>query len=273
MSHDGTQTQSMQPNMQAGLKILGFDIGVASIGWAFVEGGELKDCGVRIFTKAENPKDGSSLALPRREARGARRRLARRKGRLNTLKGLICKEFRLKLGDYLASAGQLPKAYKIAKCENPKYDKYEKRKDIRKNGNERDKQELTREIEKIDANPYKLRAQALERRLSAEEFARVILHIAKHRGYGNKHAKESSDNDSGKVKKAISENAKVMSEKGYTTAGQYLYGEFYQKVREEGKSPNNTQGTQEFQNVRNKSENYARCLSQSELQKEIRADF
>lgn len=53
------------------LKILGFDIGVASIGWAFVEGGKLKDCGVRIFTKAENPKDGSSLALPRREARGS----------------------------------------------------------------------------------------------------------------------------------------------------------------------------------------------------------
>ncbi|SQB98793.1 CRISPR-associated protein [Helicobacter fennelliae] len=38
------------------LKILGFDIGIASIGWAFVEGSELKSCGVRIFTKAENPK-------------------------------------------------------------------------------------------------------------------------------------------------------------------------------------------------------------------------
>ena len=240
MSHDGTQTQSMQPNMQAGLKILGFDIGISSIGWAFVEGGQLKDCGVRIFTKAENPKDGSSLALPRREARGVRRRLARRKGRLNTLKGLICKEFGLKLGDYLANAGELPKAYHTSKDTK---------------------------------SPYQLRTEALERRLSAEEFARVILHIAKHRGYGNKHAKESSDNDSGKVKKAISENAKVMSEKGYKTAGQYLYGEFYQKVREEVKSPNNTQGTQEFQNVRNKSENYARCLSQSELQKELELIF
>lgn len=28
------------------LKILGFDIGISSIGWAYVEGRELKDCGV-----------------------------------------------------------------------------------------------------------------------------------------------------------------------------------------------------------------------------------
>lgn len=235
---------SAQSGTQENLKILGFDIGVASIGWAFVEGGELKDCGVRIFTKAENPKDGSSLALPRREARGVRRRLARRKGRLNALKVLICKEFGLNRSDYLATAGELPKAYATSK---------------------------------ETKSPYQLRAESLERKLSADEFARVILHIAKHRGYGNKHAKESSDDDSGKVKKAISENQKVMSEKGYTTAGQYLYGEFYQKARDfseaEPKSPKNAQGTQEFKNVRNKSENYARCLAQSELQKELEIIF
>ena len=226
------------------LKILGFDIGVASIGWAFAEGGELKDCGVRIFTKAENPKDGSSLALPRREARGVRRRLARRKGRLNALKVLICKEFGLNPSDYLATAGELPKAYATSKDTK---------------------------------SPYQLRAESLNRKLSVDEFARVILHIAKHRGYGNKHAKESSDDDSGKVKKAISENQNAMSEKGYTTAGQYLYKEFYQKARDfseaEPKSPKNAQGTQEFKNVRNKSENYARCLAQSELQKELELIF
>lgn len=47
-------------------RILAFDIGISSIGWAFSENDELKDCGVRIFTKAENPKTGESLALPRR---------------------------------------------------------------------------------------------------------------------------------------------------------------------------------------------------------------
>ena len=196
------------------LKILGFDIGISSIGWAYVEGGELKDCGVRIFTKAENPKDGSSLALPRREARGSRRRLARRKGRLYALKDLVCKEFGLNLGDFLSPAGELPKAYITSKDTK---------------------------------SPYELRAEALNQVLTKAEFARVILHIAKHRGYGNKHAKESADDDNGKVKKAMSENAKIMEAKGYQSVGQYLYNEFYQKSRDFSeampKSPLNTQGT------------------------------
>lgn len=66
--------------MQTNIKIYSFDIGVASIGWAVIEDNALKDMGVRIFTKAENPKTGESLALPRRAARGVRRRLARRSG-------------------------------------------------------------------------------------------------------------------------------------------------------------------------------------------------
>ena len=226
------------------MKVLGFDIGVASIGWAFVEGGELKDCGVRIFTKAENPKDGSSLALPRREARGARRRLARRKGRLYALKDLICKEFGLNLSDYLANAGELPRAY---------------------------------HTNKETKSPYQLRTEALHRKLTPDEFARVILHIAKHRGYGNKHAKESADIENGKVKKAISENAKIMADKGYQSVGQYLYNEFYQKSRDFSeampKSPLNTQSTQEFVNVRNKAESYARCVSQKELENELTLIF
>ena len=226
------------------MKVLGFDIGVASIGWAFVEGGELKDCGVRIFTKAENPKDGSSLALPRREARGARRRLARRKGRLYALKDLICKEFGLNLSDYLANAGELPRAYHTSKDTK---------------------------------SPYQLRTEALHRKLTPDEFARVILHIAKHRGYGNKHAKESTDSENGKVKKAINENAKIMADKGYQSVGQYLYNEFYQKSRDFSeampKSPLNTQDTQEFVNVRNKAESYARCVSQKELENELTLIF
>lgn len=73
-------------------RVFGFDLGIASIGWAVVdfdneyydmETGEIladkaKDsgeiaqgtivaCGVRSFPVAENPKDGSSLAAARRE--------------------------------------------------------------------------------------------------------------------------------------------------------------------------------------------------------------
>ena len=216
------------------MKVLGFDIGVASIGWALVEDSVLKECGVRIFTKAENPKDGSSLALPRREARSVRRRLARRKARLNELKRLITAEFGLNLEDFLANAGELPRAYGTSS---------------------------------ETKSPYELRFEALNRKLEPLEFARVILHIAKHRGYGNKHAKDSNDDDSGQVKKAI-------SQKGYKSVGEYLYKEFYQQKRDlSEKSPKNAFATQEFQNVRNKKDNYARCVAQSELKRELELIF
>ncbi|MDE7175640.1 MAG: type II CRISPR RNA-guided endonuclease Cas9 [Helicobacter sp.] len=162
------------------MKILGFDIGITSIGWAYVEGEELKDCGVRIFTKAENPKNGDSLAAPRREARGVRRRLARRKARLNAIKRLLCKEFGLNLSDYFANDGELPKAY---------------------------------ETTKDTKSPYELRSLALEQKLEPKELARVILHIAKHRGYGNKHAKRDLEAE-GKAKKAAE---KAPQEKESTT--------------------------------------------------------
>ena len=79
---------------------LGLDIGITSVGWAVIDEdkGRIHDLGVRIFERAEHPKDGSSLAKPRREARSARRRLKRRRQRLNMLKksfidkGLLTKE-------------------------------------------------------------------------------------------------------------------------------------------------------------------------------------
>lgn len=215
------------------MKIYSFDIGVASIGWAFIENEVLQDCGIRIFTKAENPKTGASLALPRREARGVRKRLARRRGRLNTIKQLLCKEFGLQLEDYLSNDGELPKAYTASKA-NP----------LR--------------------SPYELRTLALSQKLDSKDLVRVILHIAKHRGYGNKHAKDSKDTESGKVKKAIESNRKTLAEKGYRSVGEYLYREFFQQSR----ISQNSKAT-EFVNVRNKAGNYEHCVSQDMLKEEL----
>ena len=67
---------------------LALDLGTTSLGWAMVRlDAENKPCavikaGVRIFSDGRNPKDGSSLAVKRREARSMRRRrdrLLRRK--------------------------------------------------------------------------------------------------------------------------------------------------------------------------------------------------
>lgn len=220
------------------MRIFGFDIGITSIGWAYVESNELKDCGVRIFTKAENPKNGKSLALPRREARGARRRLARRKARLNAIKRLLCKEFGLNVSDYFANDGELPKAY---------------------------------ETTKDTKSPYELRSLALEQKLEPKELARVILHIAKHRGYGNKHAKTGSDKDSGKVLSAIKVNETAMKDK-YQSVGEYLYKEFYQKLRLESEKKGNNI-TKEFKNVRNKGENYEHCVAQEQVRAELELIF
>lgn len=67
---------------------LGLDIGTTSVGWAVINEDKkrIEDLGVRIFERPEDPKTSESLAKPRREARSTRRRIKRRKQRLNYLK-------------------------------------------------------------------------------------------------------------------------------------------------------------------------------------------
>jgi CRISPR-associated endonuclease Csn1 len=70
---------------------IGLDLGTTSVGWAVInnDANKIEDLGVRIFESAENPKNGNSLAEPRRLARSARRRLARRGYRLEKIKGIF----------------------------------------------------------------------------------------------------------------------------------------------------------------------------------------
>lgn len=78
----------MLPRMQYRLAL---DLGTTSIGWALLrlsstlEPKAIIKMGVRIFPEGRNPKDGTSLAVTRREARQARRRrdrLLKRKARM-----------------------------------------------------------------------------------------------------------------------------------------------------------------------------------------------
>ena len=70
---------------------LALDLGSTSLGWAMIRlAADNAPCavikaGVRIFSDGRNPKDGSSLAVTRREARAMRRRrdrLLKRKSRM-----------------------------------------------------------------------------------------------------------------------------------------------------------------------------------------------
>ena len=89
-------------------RILGIDLGISSLGWAVVEydkdndeNNKIIDCGVRLFTAAETPKEKESPNKVRREARGLRRVIKRRRVRMNKIKRL-CQKYHL-IKEMLAS--------------------------------------------------------------------------------------------------------------------------------------------------------------------------
>ncbi len=172
-------------------RILGLDLGITSIGWGLIEYNEenskIIDSGVRIFTGAEHPKDGSSLALPRREARGARRATKRKRLRLEKIKKLFVK-------NGLATYDEL----------------FDKKNNIYLQENKKD--------------VWQLRDKGLRRELEPKEFVRVLTHIAKHRGYKSNRKsieKEDTKSDNSKALGGIATNEKLLTH--YATIGQALY--------------------------------------------------
>ena len=168
---------------------LGLDIGIASVGWAVLENNidgepiKIERLGVRIFDKAEQPKTGASLAEPRREARGQRRTIRRKRHRKDRIKQLIQQN------------GIMTRVEMSEMFEHSQF----------------------------ETSVYELRVQALERALTKQEFVRVLIHLAQRRGYkSNSKSEEAKDKENGKVKSAISENKKCMEENGYRTIGEML---------------------------------------------------
>jgi len=74
---------------------IGLDLGIASIGWAIIEHDEKEEAkrivnlGVRVFDKAEMPKNGDSLAGERRAKRSLRRVIRRKAHRVERTKFLL----------------------------------------------------------------------------------------------------------------------------------------------------------------------------------------
>ena len=168
---------------------LGLDIGIASVGWAVLENNidgeaiKIERLGVRIFDKAEQPKTGASLAEPRREARGQRRTIRRRRHRKDRIKQLI-------------QQNDIMTRVEMA--------------------------EMFEHLQ-FETSVYELRVQALERALTKQEFVRVLIHLAQRRGYkSNSKSEEAKDKENGKVKSAISENKKCMEKNRYRTIGEML---------------------------------------------------
>lgn len=158
-TQSGTQL-STQSSTQEGLKILGFDIGVASIGWALVQDGgtrdsrKIIDCGVRIFESVgESHKE-------RGEKRRARRNVARTKSRLNNIKRYLFENLIKPQGEF-SDFNEYQKAL-FAKENLP--------------------------------NPYALRIKALESEISTDELCQIIIHIVKHRAYNDSGKEYEAEN-------------------------------------------------------------------------------
>ena len=215
---------------------LGLDIGIVSVGWAVIENDNegnpirIVRMGSRIFERAEIPKTGASLAEPRRMARSARRRTRRRRFRTERIKVLFEKQG-------LIDITELESAFNAGKnlC-----------------------------------SVYQLRYEALDRNLTNEDWARVLLHLAQRRGYkSNSKAEESVDKERGKLLQAIEENKARMNEKGYRTIGEMLWLDDYFK----GYSGSSKLEYEKLHTPRNKSDNYAHTLPRQLLIEEIHALF
>ncbi len=198
-------------------KVLGLDIGISSVGHSVIEldeeqfSGKFLDLGVRIFTAAEQPKTGASLALPRREARSARRRLARRSGRLYNIRKFLLEE-------NFITQEQIEKVYNAA-------------------------------VPQIDV--WDLRKAALGRVLTNDEFYRVLMHIAKRRGFKSIRKSEEAKTE-GDLLKSIKDVTDNFERGQYRTIGEMFASEYTNGIPK-----------------RNKAGKYNKSISRSLLEQEI----
>lgn len=196
----------------------GFDIGIASVGWAVLAPNRIVALGVRAFDKAETAKEGESLNLARRSARLMRRRLYRRAWR------------QTKVARLLKSEGLIANTA------------------------------LLQDQRPAPVSPWRLRVDGLDHLFTPEEWARVIYHLCKHRGFHwvsraeERKAGEDTKGEGGKVKQGLADTKKRMGEKGYRTAAEMVLAEFPDRQR-------------------NKKDDYSKSLSRVLLAEEMRLLF
>ena len=178
--------------------IFGLDIGIASVGWSVLDDKRIVNLGVRCFDKAETAKEGDPLNLTRRQSRLLRRRLYRRAWRLTKLARLLKRE------------GLIDDARLFSK--SPSFN------------------ETDSTGKPFVAGAWELRCEGLDRLLNPTEWARVIYHLCKHRGFHwtskAEEAKADSDAEGGRVKQGLKGTKALMEEKGYRSAAKMILAEY-----------------------------------------------
>lgn len=161
-----------------GLRILGIDLGIASIGWGAIETGEPNNdgkiiaTGVRTFDAPLVDKTGEPKSAQRRAARGARRVIRRRRQRMNAVRKLLHENGLLP--DTSTEALHAALARVSPKGTHPA------------------------------TTPWTLRAAAHDRALTHDELAVVLGHIARHRGFrSNAKSEGNAADETSKMKMAM----------------------------------------------------------------------
>lgn len=127
---------------------IGFDIGVASVGWSIMdEDNKILNMGVRLFDDPANAKDGTLGNAKRREARSLRRRLRRTRTRKDAFANFLIKNKWVNDQDELADL-------------------------------------INIDITEFDVNnPIELKMKALKEKVSKEELIYILFHYIQHRGF------------------------------------------------------------------------------------------
>ena len=205
-------------------KVLGLDIGLSSIGWAIVElkesedaksptrefafeSGKILDAGARIFPAAEQSgkQAGESPAKPRREARSQRRRSGRRAARLLQIRRLLVRR------------GALPR--EVLRIDESGRKSIDEEKIARLHSRQNESE-----------NAWRLRVEGLDRQLAPREWAVVLTHLAKRRGYRSNRKEEAAieadkseeAEEKKKVLAAVGANKKPLEDGRYRTVAEMM---------------------------------------------------
>ena len=195
---------------------MGLNIGINFIGWSImnIDTNRIEKTGVRCFDTAEQPNNGDSLFLNRRLVRGQRRTLRRRRYRLERIRNLFLKERLITKEEISKYFGEFPK------------------------------------LSSENKSPWKLRVEALDRRLSSLELARALYHIAKKRGFLSTKNRNNKQEELGKLLKGVRQTHFLLEAKEYESVAQMVVSdnEFLERIKNKPNDYNHTFSRTDIEN-------------------------
>lgn len=200
--------------------ILGLDLGIASVGWAavWIDENEQPIGLLDLSVRTFNKAEtdtGESLSGARRSARALRRVNRRRAHRLLRLRRLLKREGVLKAEDF----------------------------------------DTQGYVKNLPINVWQLRVDGLDRKLEPREWAAVLLHLIKHRGYLSQRKSDavSADKELGKLLSGVSKNHEALIQSEYRTAAELALKNFAPVTG----------------HMRNKVGDYSHTFNRLDLEKEL----